>query len=97
MFINSSFSEVVIQVINIGSMCDDKCSEASILKRGWLEENPPKARGPWEAGVRLSGGSGPKVPSPLGVWCLGMPNSYSNQTPSPQSPRQSYCHVLPCL
>ena len=67
MFINSCFSEMVIQVINAGSMCDDKCSEASILKRGWLEENPPKARGQWEAGMRLKGGSQPQVPGLLGV------------------------------
>lgn len=65
--INSCFSEVVIWVINVGSMSDDKCSEASILKRGWLEENPPKARGQWEAGVRLRGGSRPKVPGLLGA------------------------------
>lgn len=66
---NSRFSEVVIQVINVGSMCDDKHSEASILKRGWLEleENPPKARGPWEVGMRQRDGFGPEVPGPLGV------------------------------
>lgn len=66
-FINACFSEVVIPVINVGSMCDDKDSEASILKRGWLEENPPKARGQWEVGMRLKGGSRPKVPGPLGA------------------------------
>lgn len=58
---------MVFRVINVGSMCDDKGSEASVLKKGWLEENPPRARGQWEVGMRLRGGSRPKVPSPLGV------------------------------
>lgn len=54
-FINSWFPKVVIQVINVGSMSDDKCSEASILKR--LEGNSLEGRGLWEAGMKLRGGS----------------------------------------
>ena len=71
MCIHSCFSELVFQVINTSSMCEEKWFfRASILKaRGWRKIHQRLAAflsdyeaNPWEIGMRLRRGSESEVP-----------------------------------